>query len=176
MEGMRSRSEENLEILYRLPEHMRKTLSEPLGPVISTEESEFLIGENVITVGDVCTITLYRRGIMPHLAILDGKTKRSSHLDTEKMESYRIVEVRNPQGTISAELWSAIEKAMKSTERTLIMVQGEEDLAALPCISLAPDGAYVVYGIPNKGMCVVKVNENTRKKAKEALSMMRTEA
>ncbi len=155
---------------------MRKRLSEPLGPVISTEESDFLSGEFVISVGDVCSITLYHRGIMPHLAVLDGRTKRSSHTETVTFDGYSVIRVRNPQGTISSEMWSAVEKAMESAEKTLIIVEGEEDLAALPCILMAPEGAYVVYGIPDEGMCVVKVDENARNKVKEALSMMRTEA
>ena len=176
MGDMRSKSEESPEILYILPDEIRGELSRPLGPVISTEESDFLSDEFVISVGDVCSITLYHRGIMPHLAVLDGRTRRSSHTEAETFQGYSVVRVRNPQGTISSEMWSAVEKAMESAENTLIMVEGEEDLAALPCILMAPEGAYVVYGIPDEGMCVVKVDENARKKVKEALSMMRTEA
>jgi len=175
MENTRSRSGESPEILWVLPKNMREELSKPLGPVISTEETDFLRGKSVVTVGDVCSITLYQRGIMPHLAIVDGKTKRSPDVEQD-MDAEEEVSVRNPKATITKELWNAIEKALKSEKSTLIRVEGEEDLAALACISLAPEGTYVLYGIPDRGMCAVKVDEKTRKTANKALSRMKTEA
>ncbi len=175
MEDMRSRSGESPEILYRMPDEMRKELSEPLGPVL-TDDISLLKGNTVISVGDVCTITLYRRGIMPQLAVLDGKTRRSSILDWKELKYERKVQVKNPQSTISRSLWDAIESSLKSREKTLIIVDGEEDLASLPCILMAPEGSYVVYGIPDKGMCAVKVDEHARRKVKDALSRMKTEA
>ena len=177
MADMRSRSEGNPEAIWILPDEMREELAEPLGAIITDPEMSSLKGKFIISVGDVCSITLYRRGIMPHLAVVDGKTKRSSRLDLDCIAAEKTVTVRNPEGTITAELWNAVKNAMKSDERTLIKVYGEEDLASLACISLAPEGAYVVYGIPDKGMCVVKVTEKTRKKANGALSRMKkTEA
>ncbi len=177
MADMRSKSEESPEAIWILPDEMRKELAEPLGPIIEDFEIDSLHGEYIISVGDVCSITLYQRGIMPHLAVVDGKTKRSSHLDLDDISAEKTVTVRNPEATITAELWNAVKNAMESEERTLIKVDGEEDLASLVCISLAPDGAYVVYGIPDEGMCVVKVDEKTRKKANDALSRMKkTEA
>lgn len=176
MEDMPSRSEESPEILYRMPERMRKELSRALGPVISGDETEFLRDKFIISVGDVCSITLYHRGIMPHIAILDGKTERSSFHRWKEMKYPRTIKVKNPKSTITRDLWNAIEVSIRSEERSLILVDGEEDLASLPCILMAPEGSYVIYGIPDRGICVVKVDKNAKNKAKEALSKMKTEA
>ncbi len=177
MADMRSKSEENPEAIWVLPDNMRKELAEPLGPIIDNSEIDSLRGKYIISVGDVCSITLYQRGIMPHLAVVDGKTKRSSSLDASRLTADRTVTVRNPEGTITADLWNAVKEALECEKSTLLKVDGEEDLASLACISLAPEGTYVVYGIPDKGMCVVKVSEKTRKKANDALSRMKkTEA
>ena len=39
-----------------------------------------------------------------------------------------------------------------------IVVEGEEDLATLPAILYAPPGSVVVYGQPDEGSVLVKVN------------------
>ncbi len=155
-----------------LPEEMRKELSEPLGPVVK-EVPGWLAGKPVISVGDVCTITLYQSGIIPHLALVDGKTERSPHSGAERLRFDAVLHVRNPQGSITDEMMHAIKKSMKNRENTLIIVEGEEDLASLVCISEAADGFYVAYGIPGRGMCLVEVNEETRKRAEEVLSRMK---
>ncbi len=173
MGNMPSKSEESPEILWVLPENMRNELSEPFGPVITGDDVESLREKDIVSVGDVCSITLYQRGIMPHLAIVDGKTKRSPHVE-QQMSAEETIFVRNPESTITKELWNAIENALSSNKKTLIRVEGEEDLAALACISLAPEGTYVVYGIPDKGMCAVKVDKQTKKIANDALSRMKS--
>lgn len=173
MEDMRSKSGESPEILWRLPENMRAELSRPLGPVIKSGDVDFLAGKDVISVGDVCSITLYQRGIIPHLAIVDGKTRRSPHV-AQEISAEETIFARNPEATITEELWSAVKKALSSEKRALIKVDGEEDLAALVCISLAPEGTYVVYGIPDKGICVIKVDRKTREIANNALSRMKS--
>ncbi len=82
--------------------------------------------------------------------------------------------VKNPPGCISDDLWSAIETAYKFLEKgsLRIEVMGEEDLAALPAIFLAPRDVTVIYGLPDRGVVVVKVVEENKRKAKEILDKM----
>ena len=61
---------------------------------------------------------------------------------------------------------------MKSGDRVKIEVSGEEDLAALVAIANCPVGAQVIYGIPNKGLMVVDVNDDTRSFASAAIKKM----
>jgi uncharacterized protein (UPF0218 family) len=38
-------------------------------------------------------------------------------------------------------------------------VDGEEDLAVLPCLLNSPKDAFILYGQPNEGVVLVKVDE-----------------
>ena len=160
--------------MLRLPEDMREELARPCENIYTAVPGH-IRGKKVFSVGDVCTITLYQSGIIPQLAVVDGKTRRSSHSGAEELRFDRTIKVRNPQACISDELWNSIREALKGSEKTIIMVDGEEDLAALVCLSEAADGDFVVYGIPEKGMCIIEVDENARKKAKNVLSRMKKE-
>ena len=62
--------------------------------------------------------------------------------------------------------------ALKTDEKTLILVDGEEDLFALPAIFLAPINSLVLYGQPNKGFVLVKVTDKTRLIAMKILKEM----
>jgi uncharacterized protein (UPF0218 family) len=54
----------------------------------------------------------------------------------------------------------------------LIEVEGEEDLATLACLDLLPKGGTVVYGQPDAGLVVVKVDQAIKRKVKEMLREM----
>ena len=43
------------------------------------------------------------------------------------------------------------------------MVKGEEDLAVLPCLLIAPEDAVILYGQPNEGLVFVNVSEGKDK-------------
>ena len=85
------------------------------------------------------------------------------------------VEVVNEAGMISNELWNSIKVAIEDNTNTKIIVKGEEDLAALPVISMAKMGAKVIYGMPDKGMVVVDVNQQEKKRANSFLKQMLVE-
>ena len=80
--------------------------------------------------------------------------------------------VSNPAGVITDELDDAIRNALQSGRTDLIRVEGEEDLALMPCILHAPEGAEVVYGWPGKGMKIVSTDDVTRKRIEELWKMM----
>ena len=131
----------------------------------------------IATVGDICTIKIIEEIRVPNLMIIDYKTKRNIDLDeaqTKIIESINChsVNVRNEAGTITDELINAIEKAIYSNKTTKIIVDGEEDLATLPAIKLCENGAKVIYGMPDKGMVVVDVNQQTKERASRLLERM----
>ena len=82
------------------------------------------------------------------------------------------IEVKNPAGTISKALWKAIESTLSEEKSSKITVKGEEDLASLAVISMAPEGAKVIYGMPDRGMVVVDVNQQSKKRANDFLKRM----
>ena len=131
----------------------------------------------IITVGDICTIKIFEQIREPDLAIVDLKTKRNTLLDPEQLKimnkiGYNNIEVRNPAGTISKALWKAIESSLSEEKSSKITVKGEEDLAALAVISMAPEEAKVIYGMPDRGMVVVDVNQQSKKRANNFLKRM----
>jgi hypothetical protein len=52
----------------------------------------------------------------------------------------------------------------------VILVEGEEDLAVIPLILAAPEGAMVLYGQPGEGVVVCEVTDAAKEKAETLLS------
>lgn len=150
---------------YSLPEECRKYFREPFGPLfpdIQTAKSEF--GDcMIIAVGDVVTHNLVEAGILPDLSVIDGSTMREP-CDREPDLPVPEIGVSNPAGMITGALIRAIEDAMHAGP-CLIRVDGEEDLAVIPSIRAAPDGACVLYGQPGEGVVVITVDADARNKA-----------
>ena len=69
-------------------------------------------------------------------------------------------------------MWNAIKDALGNENNTKIIVDGEEDLATLAVISLSKIGAKVIYGMPDRGMVVVDVNQQAKKRANDFLNRM----
>jgi uncharacterized protein (UPF0218 family) len=84
------------------------------------------------------------------------------------------LQIKNPPGIITDELWDAIKTVFKNLKNgpVCIEVDGEEDLASLAAIYLAPGGVTVIYGLPNKGVVVVKATTAHKQKVKEVLDRM----
>lgn len=146
-----------------IPQELRQIFSR-MPDVLITKESqiEFLSSKILVTVGDVVTATAVRYKIIPKISIVDFKTKRDEILPSMPNKWDRRISVKNEPGSISVDLWNSIETAFKSKGNTLIEVEGEEDLASIPAILMAPDGAIVIYGVPDKGIAVYEVGEHLR--------------
>lgn len=132
-------------------------------------------GAKLLTVGDQCTLTFVEENIVPDVFIVDYVIKREPVPELrERFQdlSELKIKVSNPAGTITRELWSAILESMSSGKRTQIEVEGEEDLATLPCIFLAQDGTQVAYGLPDQGLVLVNVDEKSKEKVRRILERM----
>jgi hypothetical protein len=82
------------------------------------------------------------------------------------------IHVKNPPGTITQEAIVAIQDALKSSHRTKIVVDGEEDLLTLIAILHAPESSFVVYGQPYEGVVVVKVTPQKKSEIADILKAM----
>ena len=156
-----------------MAEELRKTESR----IYQTSPDLLLDSEYIATIGDICTLKIFDEIREPELCIIDMKTKRDTPLDVaqkDKMEKIgkRKINVDNKAGTISNELWDSIDEAINTPINTKIMVNGEEDLAALAVISMVKIGAKVIYGMPDKGMVVVDVNQQETMRANSFLKRM----
>ena len=131
----------------------------------------------IATIGDICTLKITQQIRVPDLCIVDYKTKRDTKLSIDQKKNIdeiksKSVTVKNPAGTITEELWNTIEDALGYENSTKIIADGEEDLATLAVISLSKIGAKVIYGMPDRGMVVVDVNQQAKKRANDFLNRM----
>ncbi|MCS7368213.1 MAG: GTP-dependent dephospho-CoA kinase family protein [archaeon GBS-70-058] len=111
-----------------------------------------------ITVGDYVTKFFIIHGIPIDVAIIDFNVERKSFQYDPKPYFKKIFKVVNPPGTIFASSWLTIQYAISIEEPSLIIVDGEEDLLALPCVLCAPLNSAVFFGIPHRGLMFVPVN------------------
>ncbi|UPM42177.1 GTP-dependent dephospho-CoA kinase family protein [Halocatena salina] len=159
--------------MLTLPRSLRAELKEPLGPVYTDPQALFeASGTPIVAVGDVVTEHLLSVAT-PAVALVDGQTKRTP-LDTpvDLTPFDRKHAVENPAATLSRELLETLAQAIDANERTVIVVDGEEDLATLPAIVAAPPGASVVYGQPDVGMVLATVDERRQSTVRELLTRM----
>ncbi|ABK15101.1 MAG: GTP-dependent dephospho-CoA kinase family protein [Methanothrix sp.] len=167
-----------------LPEELRDELKEPLGVLyrchgvecVERMSDHLRAAERVIAVGDITTFYLLKASFIPDLMIVDHKTKRSPVEDSIKRRhlegSYRVVNVENPAGTLTEELLDAVRESLNGCTPTEIIVDGEEDLAALPAILYAPLGSAVVYGQPSVGSVLVMVTPEKKREIEGILRRM----
>jgi uncharacterized protein (UPF0218 family) len=151
-------------VVARLPDDLRDDLKRPLGPVFTAVDALLAdAGEPLVAVGDVVTAHLERAGRRPDLGLVDERTERIPVAeDVQAAISEPDVTVENPAATVTAELVETIRDGLASTTPVTVLVDGEEDLAALPAVLLAPEGASVVYGQPGEGMVLVAVEAETK--------------
>jgi hypothetical protein len=166
------------EAVVELPPSLRGELKEPMGPVY-TDADELLAAADspIITVGDMVTYHLLEAGRVPDVALVDDRTERTA-VEADVRDAItgfdREEAVANPPATLTAALLDALQGAIEraDTESTLVVVDGEEDLATLPALVTAPAGASVVYGQPGEGMVLVTVDHEASERARALLSRM----
>jgi len=164
----------------RLPEQMRSDLKAPKGEIFTVEEGppEDRIVANlndlepniVVAVGDVTSETVNAAGYTPDVCIVDGITRRGNYdLSLDGEIEYTLY---NPAATIYPEAWSVIDTAIHDKQKSLVFVEGEEDLMGFPAVLLAPEGAVMLYGQPDVGIIWVPVSDENAKAAREFIKHM----
>ena len=131
----------------------------------------------IISVGDIVTFNLLNAGLVPNISFVDDRTKRgpaSDHvMHGTKHPRFKTITVENPPGMITEALLREVSKAMDSENPVRIFVKGEEDLAALPAIAMAPLSSVVIYGLPEEGAVLVRVTEQKKKEIQSFLDKMK---
>ncbi len=164
----------------KLPDSNRGVLQTPKGEVYSVTDSrpETRVIERirvekpryVIAVGDVTSSSLIAEGYTPDVCVIDGITKRGEY--RSEIQSEKEYMIFNPAATIYPEAWSTMDTAIHDGKKSLILVDGEEDLMGFPAVLLAQHGSVMLYGQPDVGMVWVPVNAENQKLAGEFLEMM----
>ena len=125
------------------------------------------------TVGDVVSRETLAAGIHVNLRIVDQMTLRK-RISPVEIKAERTYKVRNPAGVVTREAWEAIKEALREKE-ALILVDGEEDLLAIPAVLESPDNALVVYGQPSEGLVVVTASLEKKSEVRKIVSRMTEE-
>jgi len=175
--------------MLSLPAAARDAFKEPMGPVFTAADALLAAvgraherhGDTagtpfLIAVGDVVTYHLLEAGRVPDVALVDGRTKREAVDEAirdrvlDQGTDADIRTVSNPPGELSRELLAALADAVDADGPVSLHVDGEEDLAVVPALLVAPAGGSVVYGQPDEGMVHVPVSPQTRVEARTLLS------
>jgi len=153
---------------YFLPKEMRSELRKIWGVPLFNGKKEVLKKfqqfvkkrrfKKIITVGDYCSLAL-----PSNIKIFDGKIKRTKVKKLPKFSLY----CSNSPGTIQKKVWPIIKKAIKNKEN--VFIEGEEDLLVIPSVLLSEKNTAVIYGFPNKGVCLIEVSPRVKKTFKELL-------
>lgn len=161
-----------------LKKKSRSEFKKPLGKLYpSIKELIKDLKENnriIISIGDVTTINLQKAGIIPDIGIVDNKIERKEvHYKDIIDHDYLQLNSQNPPGTITKNMWGTIQQAIQlignSKYHILIMVDGEEDLAVIPSVIMAPQNSIVIYGQPGKGVVFCEVDQ-VKNKVKKLLN------
>ncbi|PIR02457.1 MAG: hypothetical protein COS24_00350 [Candidatus Nealsonbacteria bacterium CG02_land_8_20_14_3_00_34_20] len=158
---------------YYLPNELRKELKKIWGIHFFGSKTE--VGKKIkefcrkkkfkkiITVGDYCSFY-----IPSDIKIFDGKIKRKK---VKKLPKFSL-KCDNPPRTIRKETWPILKKAIKNNKN--VFVEGEEDLLVIPSVLLARKNTAVIYGFPDKGVCLIEVSSKMKKVLKKLLKKFKT--
>ena len=163
-----------------LPDNLRDKLKEPIGRLVSEDQLIRILRNEkfIVSIGDTVTYTILKHDIEPVFCVVDYHTRRGkcSEEIINKIKDFgkKTVVVNNPKGKISDELIYNIKKGFTNLEigQLRIEVVGEEDLASLPAIYYAPAVVTIIYGLPDKGVLVVKPTDKNKEKVREVLEKM----
>jgi uncharacterized protein (UPF0218 family) len=170
-------------VAYSVTLEMRLKLKEPFGTLIrgsfskTMDKLEDIVKKEkppgIISVGDTVSRNLHEHRIIPRLAITDNKSMRKA-IQPQTFPPKNLIQVKNPQGTITEEAIAAVRDALEGDKQVQILVDGEEDLLTLVAVLHAPENSLVIYGQPHEGIVVVKVTPEKKADVARILNAMKT--
>jgi len=160
---------------------LRRKLKSPFGLLIRGSPDETMVNlkklieekkpTKIISVGDVVSDNMMKRGILPNVFVVDNKAMRKPIASISLTAGYT-AHLRNPPGTLSDEAWSIMREAIGRERQTVVIVDGEEDLLTLVAVECAPERSFVVYGQPQEGIVVIRVTEQEKAAARQIIEAM----
>lgn len=160
-----------------LSESFKEELRKPMGKVFKTVHKVIKFIKSIkpimtIAVGDIIVDSMLKSGIEPDIKIIDFRSRRKKIKGTlfykdslSRGQSFFM----NKPGTINLKtarkLKEIIQKTIFKKQKSWLVVDGEEDLLALPAILFAPLNSLVLYGHWQYGVIAVKITEEIKIKA-----------
>lgn len=156
-------------IVYRLEKKDVPFLRSRLGKLLTKQAQLKKLKGRIYAVGDKSVSELEKAGIRVFSVFYDNKIMRRNTSGEIKRRIGRFggkkVSVKNPAGTITGDLVKAAKAAVK--RKTKVFVRGEEDLAAIPVMAFGKEGELVAYGLPKKGLMVVRIDGKLKKEIRK---------
>lgn len=168
-------------VSFGLSARLRKSLKNPGGKLFKNYK-DFLScnrknANRIVTVGDVCTKLLNTEKWNHPISVIDFIIERkkiySRLSDLGFLGNERVFTLSNKAGTINGQLFDIPQEIFTKTKRTIIKINGEEDLVVLPLLLLAPLGWTIAYGQPHQGIVCVEVDEENKEKARKLVEAMK---
>ncbi|MCX6693904.1 MAG: GTP-dependent dephospho-CoA kinase family protein [Methanomicrobiales archaeon] len=158
--------------MRRLPPGLRHLFKRPFGRLYPdfADILPVIAGRTLYTVGDIVTARALSFGIIPSVMVVDGMTMRRP-VKRPGYPPLTTLSVKNPAGTITDTLIAALEQAVAHPP-VRVEVDGEEDLAVIPLVIVAPDGAMVIYGQPGEGVVVREVDGRAKEAAQTLFAQL----
>ena len=150
-------------------------LKEPFGVIIKDDDinkeslnQEIGRAHKIITVGDTTTEKLVSLGYIPDISVVDGKEKRIKKHKIFEYPTDKILHFENKPGELDQQIIAEILQLTqgKLESKIQFIIEGEEDLVALPFLMFSPDDWVICYGQPYHGLVIGHVNEDSRSRAK----------
>ncbi|HKO64364.1 MAG TPA: DUF359 domain-containing protein [Candidatus Nitrosocosmicus sp.] len=150
-------------------------LKEPFGVLIKDDnvnkaslDQELQGARKIISVGDTTTEKLVHLGYIPDISVIDGKEKRIKKNKIFEYPTDNILHFENKPGELDDNIIIEILQLTQSKFENKIkfIIEGEEDLIALPFLMYSPDNWVICYGQPYQGLVIVHVNKDSRSRAK----------
>jgi GTP-dependent dephospho-CoA kinase len=149
-------------------------LKEPFGLLIKENEVTktkiyAFINESakIVTVGDTTTQKFVEFGYTPDLSIIDNKEKRKTKSNNIELQVDKVIYCENRPGELNIHVMDLIKKITSiKFNKIQIIIEGEEDLIALPLFMYSPNKWTIFYGQPNEGLVMVEMNNDRRKRAR----------
>lgn len=156
-----------------MAQELRETLAKPFGTLFSTIEEilqEDIHPRDLVSIGDVVTHDLQKHNVGQKISVVDLVVQRKQYYSDIAehgfSSSISVLSVTNPSGCITPQLVQAVEASIAKEGKSIILVDGEEDLAVLPFVLLAPLHYHILYGQPHKGIVLISVSEEKKQMAK----------
>jgi hypothetical protein len=111
-------------------------------------------------------------GRTPDVQVVDELERRVRRLAPD-VPFTRLLRASNPAGSITSEAIRAIQSAMSGEKPVRVLIDGEEDLLAIPAIAAAPEGSLLYFGQPGKGVVMVDVDRRAKASVERLLVRMR---
>jgi uncharacterized protein (UPF0218 family)/phosphopantetheine adenylyltransferase len=173
-----------------LPESLRKEFQKPWGHFVKDLRKE-TEGEGLkIVVGDETSKVFNEKKLKAVVYVIDFKVAREKKFRNLKELGFdkgiKTRTVKNDAGTLTAELFQSSLDSTSAKEPTVIIVDGEEDLAVSPLILASPLGSKIFYGQParhasisvaggpGEGLIKVRVDEEIKAKVHDLVGKFKT--